>query len=118
MTHATSQRISRLCADAIGRALLRASAAAWLLHAPLAIAQAPPTHPSPPAAAAPADDGQWPMPAKNYAATRFSDLSEINGDTVKRLGVAFTFSTGVVKGQEAAPIVANNTMFVVTAYPN
>ena len=118
MTHVTSQRISLLCADAIGRTLLRASAAAWLLHAPLAIAQAPPTHPMPPAAAAPADDGQWPMPAKNYAATRFSDLSEINGDTVKRLGVAFTFSTGVVKGQEAAPIVVDNTMFVVTAYPN
>ena len=117
MTHATSQPISRLCADAIGRALL-AGAAAWLLHAPLAAAQTAPAHPVPPAAAAPADDGQWSMPAKNYAATRYSGLNEINGDTVKHLGVAFTFSTGVVKGQEAAPIVVNNTMFVVTAYPN
>ena len=117
MTHATSPHIFRLCVDAIGRALL-AGAAAWLLHVPPAAAQSAPVHPIPPAAAAPADDGQWPMPAKNYAATRYSGLTEINGDTVKNLGVAFTFSTGVVKGQEAAPIVVNNTMFVVTAYPN
>src|SRR3569623_3392250 len=32
--------------------------------------------------------------------------------------VAFTFSLGVDKGQEAAPIVANNTMYVVSAFPN
>ena len=25
-----------------------------------------------------AEDGQWPMPAKNYSSTRFSGLSEIN----------------------------------------
>jgi PQQ-dependent dehydrogenase (methanol/ethanol family) len=30
----------------------------------------------------------------------------------------FTFSLAVNKGQEAAPIVADNTMYVVTAYPN
>ena len=34
------------------------------------------------------------------------------------LQVAFAFSTGVDHGQEAAPIVANNTMFIVTPYPN
>src|SRR5271163_532197 len=124
MTHATSQHISRLCADAIGRVCaaamrraLLACAAAWLLHVPPAAAQAAPAHPMPPAAAAPADDGQWAMPAKNYAATRYSGLAEINNDTVKHLSVAFTFSTGVFKGQEAAPIVVDNTMFVVTAYP-
>jgi PQQ-dependent dehydrogenase (methanol/ethanol family) len=58
------------------------------------------------------------MPAKNYASTRFSGLSEINVDTVKNLKVAWTFSTGVNRGQEAAPIVVNNTMYVVTPYPN
>jgi glucose dehydrogenase len=58
------------------------------------------------------------MPAKNYAATRFSALDEINGANVSNLQVAFAFSTGVDHGQEAAPIVANNTMFIVTPYPN
>ena len=30
--------------------------------------------PAPPASAAPAEDGQWTMPAKNYASTRYSEL--------------------------------------------
>ena len=45
-------------------------------------------------------------------------LDEINGANVSNLQVAFAFSTGVDHGQEAAPIVANNTMFIVTPYPN
>ncbi|TPM96639.1 PQQ-dependent dehydrogenase, methanol/ethanol family [Mesorhizobium sp. B2-1-3A] len=72
----------------------------------------------PPAAASPPDDGQWTMPAKNYASTRFSELSEINEGNVKNLQVAFTFSTGVNKGQEAAPLVIGNTMYIVTPFPN
>jgi PQQ-dependent dehydrogenase (methanol/ethanol family) len=78
----------------------------------------PSSLPAPPASAAPKDDGQWPMAAKNYAATRFSSLDQINASTVKNLQVAFTFSLGVVKGEEAAPLVVNNTMYIVTAYPN
>ena len=46
----------------------------------------------PPRAAAPPDDGQWTMPAKNYASTRYSELAEITADNVKNLQVAFTFS--------------------------
>ena len=69
-------------------------------------------------AAAPADDGQWTMPTKNYAATRFSAMNEINPANVRNLKTAFTFSLGVNKGQEAAPIVANGAMYIVTAYPN
>lgn len=73
---------------------------------------------APPASAAPPDDGQWTMPAKNYASTRYSELSEINESNVKNLQVAFTFSTGVNKGQEAAPLVIANTMYIVTPFPN
>jgi PQQ-dependent dehydrogenase (methanol/ethanol family) len=80
-------------------------------------AQAPAV-PTPPAAAAPADDGQWTMPAKNYASTRFSALDEINTSNVKTLQVAFTFSLGVNRGQESVPLVVDNTMFVLTPYPN
>jgi PQQ-dependent dehydrogenase (methanol/ethanol family) len=65
-----------------------------------------------------ADDGQWVMPAKNYASTRFSALDQITTANVANLKVAFTFSTGVVQGHEAAPLVVNNTMYVVTPYPN
>src|ERR1700678_3834290 len=85
-------------------------------------ALAPPTpnvgKAAPSAANAPPDDGQWSMPSKNYAATRYSSLTEITPQNVKKLEPIITFSLAVNKGQEAAPIVADNTMYVVTAYPN
>jgi PQQ-dependent dehydrogenase (methanol/ethanol family) len=85
-------------------------------------AVAPPTpeagRTAPSAANSPADDGQWTMPSKNYASTRFSSLTEITVDNVKTLKPDFSFSLAVNKGQEAAPIVADNTMYIVTAYPN
>jgi PQQ-dependent dehydrogenase (methanol/ethanol family) len=74
--------------------------------------------PMPPRSAAPAEDGQWTMPAKNHASTRYSALEEINADNVERLRVAFTFSVGINRGQEAAPIVVGSTMYVLTPYPN
>jgi PQQ-dependent dehydrogenase (methanol/ethanol family) len=64
------------------------------------------------------DDGQWVMPAKNYASTRFSGLTEINTANVSRLGVAWTFSTGMVSGHEAPPLVVGSTMYLVTPFPN
>ncbi len=64
-----------------------------------------------------ADDGQWTMPAKNYASTRFSTLSEINIGNAKSLKLAWTFSTGLTRGHEAAPLVVNNTMYIVTPGP-
>jgi PQQ-dependent dehydrogenase (methanol/ethanol family) len=74
--------------------------------------------PQPPASAAPAEDGNWPMPGKNFASTRFSGLDEINGGNVAQLRVEFTFSTGVLRGHEAAPIVVGDTMYIVSPYPN
>ena len=76
------------------------------------------SHPTPPASAAPPDDFQWSMPSKNFAATRYSEMSEINVGNAKNLRAEFAFSLGVDRGEEAAPIVVDNTMFIVTAYPN
>jgi lanthanide-dependent methanol dehydrogenase len=58
------------------------------------------------------------MAAKNYQNTRFSGLDQINAANVAGLKAVWTFSTGVDKGQEAAPIVVGDTMYVVTPYPN
>jgi PQQ-dependent dehydrogenase (methanol/ethanol family) len=58
------------------------------------------------------------MPAKNFASTRYSGLDEINTKNVARLQVAFTFSTGIDRGQEASPLVVGATMYVLTPYPN
>ena len=39
----------------------------------------------------------WPMPTRDYSATRFSQLAQINKDNVKDLQVAWTFSTASLK---------------------
>jgi PQQ-dependent dehydrogenase (methanol/ethanol family) len=64
------------------------------------------------------DDGQWVMPARNYASTRYSSLSEITTQNAQQLHLAWTFSTGVTRGHEAAPLVVDNTMYIVTPFPN
>jgi PQQ-dependent dehydrogenase (methanol/ethanol family) len=70
------------------------------------------------AIASEAEDGQWVRPAKNYASTRFSGLNQITAANVKDLRLAWTFETGVLRGQEAAPLVVNSTMYIVTPFPN
>lgn len=72
----------------------------------------------PAAAASPAEDGQWTMPSKNYASTRYSGLDQVTRANVAKLKLAFTFDTGNRKGQEAAPIVVGTMMYITTAYPN
>jgi PQQ-dependent dehydrogenase (methanol/ethanol family) len=67
-----------------------------------------------------ADDpsGNWIRPAKDFASSRYSTLDQITPDSVKTLGVRTTFSTGVTAGHEAAPLVVDGTMFIVTPWPN
>lgn len=66
----------------------------------------------------PPGDGQWTMPARDYAASRYSPLAQITSANVNGLHVAWTFSTGVLRGHEGAPLVVDSTMYVVTPYPN
>jgi PQQ-dependent dehydrogenase (methanol/ethanol family) len=65
-----------------------------------------------------AETGEWTMAARDYASTRYSALGEITVANVATLRVAWTFSTGVVRGHEAAPLVVGTTMYLVTPYPN
>jgi PQQ-dependent dehydrogenase (methanol/ethanol family) len=64
------------------------------------------------------EHAEWPAPAGNFANTRFSALQDISTSNVSRLQLSFTFSTGLLRGHEAAPIVTNDTMYLVTPYPN
>jgi len=64
------------------------------------------------------DDGQWIRPGKDLGATRYSGLTEITADNVGRLRPTWTFSTGVLGGHEGQPLVVNDTLYVVTPYPN
>ena len=54
----------------------------------------------------------------DYANTRFSPLDQIDAHNVGRLKVAWTFSTGVLRGHEGAPIVVGSVMYVHTPFPN
>ncbi|MCE4226941.1 methanol/ethanol family PQQ-dependent dehydrogenase [Methylobacterium sp. C25] len=54
----------------------------------------------------------------DYANTRFSKLDQINASNVKNLQVAWSFSTGVLRGHEGSPLVIGNMMYLHTPFPN
>jgi lanthanide-dependent methanol dehydrogenase len=83
-----------------------------------AAASAQPNGARPAAGASGPEDGQWTMPSKDYASTRYSGLNQINGGNVSRLKLVFSFDTRNRRGHEAAPIVVGSTMYVITPYPN
>ena len=64
------------------------------------------------------DAKQWVMPAGNYANTRYSTLKQITADNVGKLQVAWTFSTGVLRGHEGAPLVIGDMMYLHGPFPN
>jgi PQQ-dependent dehydrogenase (methanol/ethanol family) len=61
---------------------------------------------------------EWVMPTGNYANHRYSELGQINRANVGNLQVAWTFSTGVLRGHEGGPLIIGNTMYVHTPFPN
>ena len=60
----------------------------------------------------------WVMPAGDYANTRYSELKQITASNVGKLQVAWTFSTGVLRGHEGAPLVIGDVMYVHGPFPN
>jgi glucose dehydrogenase len=62
------------------------------------------------------DQNQWVMAPRDYANTRFSGLDQINTGDAAQLRVGWTFSLGADRGQEAAPLIVNNTMYVTGPY--
>jgi lanthanide-dependent methanol dehydrogenase len=61
---------------------------------------------------------EWVMPTGNYANHRHSQLKQITSDNVAKLQVAWTFSTGVLRGHEGGPLVIGNIMYVHGPFPN
>ena len=64
------------------------------------------------------NSNDWVMPAKDYANTRYSTLNQINTGNVGKLQVAWTFSTGVLRGHEGGPLVIGDVMYVHAPFPN
>ena len=61
---------------------------------------------------------EWVMQNGNFAATRYSPLAQITRDNVSKLKVAWSFSTGVLRGHEGGPLVIGDTLYIHTAFPN
>jgi lanthanide-dependent methanol dehydrogenase len=64
------------------------------------------------------DANNWAMPTGDYWNQRYSKLNQITADNVAKLQVAWTFSTGVLRGHEGNPLVIGNMMYVHTPFPN
>ena len=64
------------------------------------------------------DPNQWAIQTGDYSNQRYSKLDQINKDNVGDLQVAWTFSTGVLRGHEGSPLVIGNVMYVHTPFPN
>ena len=60
------------------------------------------------------EPGNWMLYRRTYDGQGYSPLDQINTSNVKNLTPVWTFSTGVVEGHEAPPIVNNGVMFVAT----
>jgi len=60
----------------------------------------------------------WVMPTGNYANQRYSKLNQITAANVGKLQVAWTFSTGVLRGHEGGPLIIGDTMYVHAPFPN
>ena len=65
-----------------------------------------------------ANPSNWAIQTGDYANHRYSELKQINKSNVKDLRVAWTFSTGVLRGHEGSPLVVGDTMYVHTPFPN
>src|ERR1700675_3373203 len=64
------------------------------------------------------DPKQWVMQQGDNANTRYSKLNQITAANVGKLQVAWTFSTGVLRGHEGGPLVIGNMMYVHAPFPN
>jgi glucose dehydrogenase len=60
----------------------------------------------------------WAAQAGDYANQRWSDLAQINATNVGKLQVAWTMSTGVLRGHEGSPLVIGDTLYMQTPFPN
>jgi PQQ-dependent dehydrogenase (methanol/ethanol family) len=64
------------------------------------------------------DSANWAAQGGDYANERWSDLKQINASNVGKLQVAWTLSTGVLRGHEGSPLVIGDTMYIQTPFPN
>jgi lanthanide-dependent methanol dehydrogenase len=65
-----------------------------------------------------ANPSNWAMQAGDMYNQRYSKLNQINASNVGKMQVAWTFSTGVLRGHEGSPLVIGDMMYIHTPFPN
>ena len=58
----------------------------------------------------------WLMYGGNYESWRFSPLTDISRDNVKKLQAAWAFQTGIPAQFQASPVVADGVLYLTAAY--
>ena len=64
------------------------------------------------------DSKQWVMTGRTFDLQRYSPLNQITTSNVGQLGVAWTMSTGTLRGHEGNPLVVGNVMYFHSSFPN
>ncbi len=65
-----------------------------------------------------ANSKNWAMQAGDMYNQRYSQLKQINTGNVGKMQVAWTFSTGVLRGHEGSPLVVDGKMYLHSPFPN
>src|ERR1700757_5274618 len=65
-----------------------------------------------------ADSSNWAAQAGDNANHRHSELKQITASNVGKLQVAWTMSTGVLRGHEGSPLVIGDTLYLHTPFPD
>ena len=66
--------------------------------------------------AADTEPGSWLTHGRTYGEQRFSPLTRINGETVGKLGLAWTYEMKTNRGASATPLVVDGVMYVTSAW--
>ncbi|WP_414636836.1 PQQ-dependent ethylene glycol dehydrogenase XoxF [Aquabacterium sp.] len=65
-----------------------------------------------------ANSKNWATQAGDMFNQRYSKLNQINTGNVGKMQVAWTFSTGVLRGHEGSPLVVDGKMYLHSPFPN
>src|SRR5271169_1585452 len=65
-----------------------------------------------------AEASDWTIPLGSYSAIRHSTLKQIDSSNAGKLRMAWTMSTGTLRGQEGQPLVVGNMMYFESSFPN
>ncbi|MXO61218.1 PQQ-dependent dehydrogenase, methanol/ethanol family [Altererythrobacter salegens] len=63
-----------------------------------------------------ADGNEWLTYGRDYGEQRFSPLTQISGDNVGQLGLAWFADLDTARGQEATPLMHDGVLYITTAW--